>query len=117
MTIHKWLESFASAWKSHDIEAVMALFEDEVEYWETPYKLISGKQSLREEWGAIHNQSNIQISTDLFPEHENNYAVRWKLTYENQNSELQNWAGTYLITLNEEGKCLYFHHTGEKNVE
>lgn len=111
--IEDWLEQFHDAWKRHDIDAVMDLFTDDVEYWETPHYRIESKQELEKEWQAIKIQQNIQIETKLFSSADDNkHTVIWNLSYEN-NGNTHKSAGTYLISLNEEGKCYFFHYTGE----
>lgn len=111
--ITEWLKEFKNSWEAKDIGAVLELFSDDVEYWETPFKKLSSKDELRHEWSAILDQENISISTDLFATEGSIYVVKWHLSYE-KDQEQSEWAGIYLVELNDEGKCEYFHQTGEK---
>lgn len=114
ITIDVWLERFRLSWIAHDVERVMELFADDVEYWETPHARIESKQALQNEWQAILEQAEIAITTDVFVQENGRYAIRWRLTYLNSSDDMQEWAGTYLVELDEVGLCRYFYQTGEK---
>ncbi len=111
--IQKWLNDFCDAWKAKDIDSVINLFSDEVEYWETPYKRISSKEDLSIEWKAILKQANLVISTSIFSSEDKKHSVIWGITYQNVGVQSV-WAGTYLIELDDDNKCVYFMQTGEK---
>ena len=112
--IIKWLELFRTGWVTKDVEKVMELFTDDVEYWETPHKKLLGKSDIENEWKAIFEQQNIELNFEVFSSSNDKHALLWQLTYVDDDLETQYWAGTYLIALNEAGKCNYFHQTGEK---
>lgn len=111
--INKWLDEFKAAWSSKDIDKVLSLYADDVEYWENPYVRLENKSRIREEWSAILQQSNIDLNLEVYSSADNKYSVIWKLSYMNASSIQQDWAGTYLMTLDLSGKCTYFHQTGE----
>lgn len=111
--IEKWLNDFCTEWKAKNVDEVMNLFTEDVEYWETPHKRIETKEQLFIEWGAILEQENLVISTTVFASCGNKHSVIWGIAY--QKSGIQSvWAGTYLIELNKDNKCSYFMQTGEK---
>jgi len=113
--INAWLNAFKAAWIAKDIDQVLSLFADDVEYWETPHKKLDGKAALSHEWNAILGQKDIALELRVFSSSDGNaHSVLWELSYEDEKSRIQNWAGTYLIELNAAGKCVYFHQTGEK---
>lgn len=112
--IDTWLNNFRDNWLSKNVDAVLALFTDTVEYWETPYRRIIGVDALRAEWGAILAQNNVDLKFDTFSSVGDKHTVLWSLLYVNDKAENQVWAGTYLIMLDSFGKCVYFHQTGEK---
>lgn len=114
MKIEKWLDSFKAAWTNKDIISVMDLFSDDIEYWENSYTKLSSIDEVKSEWKAITNQNNITISTSIFSKDDNCFTVLWNLSYTLKDSS-NNWAGTYLIKLNPQGKCYYFHQTGEQS--
>ncbi|MDO8260320.1 MAG: hypothetical protein Q7T50_02335 [Candidatus Magasanikbacteria bacterium] len=111
--INKWLEQFTSAWKNHNIDNVLSLFTQNVEYWETPFIKIRNLTSLRKEWEYINSQRNIDISCEVFSKIDNKYTVKWSLGYLNKDNIIKNSRGVYLITLNQNNLCTYFFHCGE----
>jgi|SRR5665647_904790 len=117
MNINEWLKLFKEAWISHDVQKVVLLFSEDVEYWETPHVLLQSYGEVKSEWEGIKKQTNIRIATEVFLSSGNNHIVIWQLTYTNEIGVEQKWAGTYLIRLNEQGKCIYFYHTGEKDTK
>jgi hypothetical protein len=115
MNIGEWLDAFKNSWTDKDIPAIVELFSDDIEYWETPYKKLSSLEDVKSEWGSIHNQDNIKVETTIFSksEQQNCFTVLWKLGYASNGTQ-KVWAGVYLIKLNPQGKCYYFYQTGEQ---
>lgn len=114
--IEEWLENFRVAWKTHDIEKVIGLFSDNVEYWETPFVKMASIDALKKEWEYVGSQKNISLRTEVFSAIDNKYSVEWFLTYENKENEVKEFGGVYLIELNEHDKCCYFFHCGESKI-
>ena len=113
MSIQKWLDDFHQAWQQHNVEAVLALFTHDVEYWETPHYRIPSKSKLTEEWQSITSQENIQITSKVFSSSvTTKHAIQWDLQYE-KDSQIKKSSGVYLISLNEQGLCNYFYYVGE----
>ncbi|MCA9328287.1 hypothetical protein KC959_00805, partial [Candidatus Saccharibacteria bacterium] len=92
---------------------VLDLFADDVEYWETPFKKLQGKDYMALEWRAIGYQEHISLSTDVFNAENEKFAVNWQLTYKIRNT-MKSCAGVYLIRLDKGGKCNYFMQVGEE---
>ena len=46
--IDTWIESFKQGWLDKDIDAVLNLFADDVDYWETPFEQLENKEQLKE---------------------------------------------------------------------
>lgn len=111
--IDQWLKDFKDSWMAHDIDAVMELFTHDVDYWETPYQLVQNKDDLRQEWSAVLGQSNIDLDLRVFSSCDHDYSVIWKLSYMRENGAVRQCAGTYLITLDHEGRCTFFYQTSE----
>lgn len=112
--INEWLDEFKAGWMAKDIERVMKLFADEVEYWETPFQRLANKDEVRREWRAIEAQDDIKLDMSVYSSDANKHAVVWVLSYSNAKSVAQDWAGTYLVELNENGVCGYFYQVGER---
>jgi hypothetical protein len=116
MTIEDWIKAFVRSWTNHDVDAILDLFAPDVEYWETPYVKLGSFEQLTGEWQGIRKQSDINVSTELFASLDNNHTVKWTLQYKNNHGESQSWAGIYLIRLNTEGACTYFHQVSEQQI-
>jgi len=113
MAIDKWLQDLSEFWKSKNIEGVLGLFSDDVEYWETPYKKLKSKKEITNEWQSVLSQENLVISTTIFASENNKHSVVWGIAYDK--AKIQHvWAGAYLIELDDNGRCTYFMQTGEK---
>ena len=115
MNIEKWLDVFKNSWTNKDVPAIVELFSDDIEYWETPYKKLSSVEEVKSEWASIQNQDNIKVETTIFSrsEQQDCFTILWELDY-TSNSSQKEWAGIYLIKLNEQGKCYYFYQIGEQ---
>ncbi len=113
MNINTWLKCFKENWQNHNIKGVLDLFDKNVVYYETPFVKLNDFYSLVKEWETITNQDNIALDFEIFSNINNKYSVIWKLQYKDKENIVQKFAGTYLMKLNEEGKCIYFHHSCE----
>ena len=112
--IDRWLEKFHHAWQAHDINGVLDLFTNDVEYWETPHKQLHGKDAVRQEWQSIADQKDIQISWKVYNSSANNrHAVIWKLHYIKAGISHDS-SGIYLVSLDDNGLCSYFYYVGEE---
>jgi hypothetical protein len=87
MSIQNWIDTFFTGWRDHDIDMVLSLFADEVEYWETPFLQIPDKDALRDVWQYILTQSDIMLSYDIFAAQDNKYTVHWSLQYKTPSSQ------------------------------
>lgn len=112
MTINDWLEKFKDLWINKDLQGVMSLFSDDVTYFETPFLKLNSKKEILNEWHVIISQEDIDFSYSLFSETDSKGAVIWNLSYK-RDGEKFNYKGTYLIELDNQGLCKYFHQTCE----
>ncbi len=104
--IDRWLDRFRDAWTTNDVDAVLALFADDVTYHETPDRRLDG-DALRAEWETIHEQADIDLSLDVFARDDTRFAVQWNLAYRRDGRRHAS-AGVYLIRLNAENLCTEF---------
>lgn len=110
--MNDWLEKFKGSWINKDLQGVMSLFSDNVVYFETPFLKLNSKKKILDEWQAIMNQENIDFRYSVFSETDSRGTVIWDLSYK-RNGEQFNYKGTYLIELDNQGLCKYFHQTCE----
>lgn len=113
MDIEVWLRKFKECWESHDVQGVLDLFDRDVIYYETPFLRLKDFKEIEREWRAIQSQKDIVLTYEVFSQNGKDYAVIWKLRYINPENEEKNYSGTYLMRLNDEGLCTFFHHTCE----
>lgn len=113
MDITAWLKNFKENWQNHNTKGILDLFDKNIIYYETPFVKLNDFDSLVKEWESINNQKDITLDFEIFSNTLNKSSVIWRLQYRDKESNVQNFAGTYLIKLNEEGKCIYFHQTCE----
>jgi len=111
--INEWLDKFKNGWLNRDIDRILGIFDEHVEYWETPNKKVDFA-NLKNEWQAIQSQDSINLDLSVYSSHANRYTVKWKLSYNDQQATQQNWSGIYLVELDNKNKCTYFYQTGEK---
>lgn len=112
MKIKEWLENFKKYWEYKELTKVMSLFADDVIYFETPFVQLNSKEELLREWQGVLSQDDISVEFDIFSEVDRKSAVLWDLTYK-KDGVSHNMKGTYLVKLNQEGKCTYFLQTCE----
>ncbi len=105
--IEKWLSKFKHAWIEKDIDRVMALFTDKVEYYETPFLKFEDKKQLRDEWETIQKQEDVNLNFEVFNSEDDRFTIIWSLTY-TENGNTCESKGAYLIELNSENKCYRF---------
>lgn len=113
MNIEIWLNNFKKYWESHSVDDILSLFDEDVIYFETPFIKLNNFYELTKEWEVIENQKNIKLEYEVFSSCEDKHSIIWKLKYEDKDGILRNLSGTYLIKLNKQGLCDYFHHTCE----
>lgn len=113
MTINEWLEKFKEGWLIKNVEEVLSLFSKDVTYYETPFVKVDSYDQLKKEWTAIRDKNDMYLNLKLFSSQENKHTIIWHLRYGMSDNSQRELSGTYLINLNDEGLCTYFHQTGE----
>lgn len=108
-----WLKKFKENWQNHNADGVLSLFDKNVIYYETPFVKLDNFEKLAKEWHAINNQNNIILNFEVFSSSDNKHSIIWKLQYDNKENIAYVFSGTYLIELNDNGLCTYFHHSCE----
>ena len=95
MNIEDWLEKFKKSWINHEVESVLELFEDGVEYWETPFQKVDSFEELKGEWGYVKTQKNIQLDYKVFDSNGKKHSVIWELRYIDPEGGVQNYGGSF----------------------
>ncbi|HEY4160834.1 MAG TPA: nuclear transport factor 2 family protein [Candidatus Saccharimonadales bacterium] len=108
-----WLDRFKTAWTTKNMPGLTALFDKDVEYWETPYHKLSGVDEVMREWKGINAQETISVSTNTVMTAGESSTVQWRLDC-TVRGEKHSSAGVYIIKLDSEtGACTYFFQVGE----
>lgn len=106
--ISEWLENFKTCWINKDINSLMSLFTDNVEYYETPFQKLIGKEKVSEVWQEIKAQENINLELELYCSEKNKHAVKWELDFISNGQSL-GYRGVYLIELDRNNTCFSFY--------
>ena len=110
--IEQWLEKFKIGWITYDIDSVLSLLADAVEYHETPFHQLADKTEIKEEWQVIMQQTDLSLDYQVVSSDSATSTVTWDLGY-TQDEIRRHVAGVWIITLNAEGKCTYFYQVCE----
>lgn len=110
MNIEQWLAELKRAWEQHDIPAAVALFSNDVEYWESPHHLVPANE-VNALWQDIRTCLDTKVACKVYASSGNKHAVIWQASWHDDSGETYEKAGTYLVTLNDDGKCTYFYRT------
>jgi len=109
----KWLETFKEFWVKKEIDNILTLFSDDVEYWETPFQTLK-KTEIKAQWLSVLEWENIKIDFEIFINDSSKGAVKWRFSHK-EGSKVASYAGIYLIKLNNQGLCNYFFQVAEGN--
>ena len=74
--IEEWMKKFRETWIAKDIDGVIEIFTDEVDYFETPYQEIEDLEALREEWKSIRNQEDIDLNYEIYSRDGTKFSVK-----------------------------------------
>jgi len=111
--INKWLNEFKKSWIKKDVKAILNLFSEDVEYYETPFHKLKNKIEIGRMWNEIALQKDIKLDFEVFCKEENKYAIKWNLKFFNKKEFV--YQGVYLLSLNLNDKCNHFMQYSEDN--
>lgn len=96
----KWCSSLKEYWLKKDITSIIQLFDNEVEYYETPFEKVNDIETV---WKDIEEQNLISLEYEIIGIKDNTVIANFIM---NDNHEIVDMI--YEIRLNELGKCNYF---------
>lgn len=100
--LEKWCNDLLSFWKNKEVEKIIDLFDENVEYYETPNMLVENIGAIKTMWEEIYVQDTSNIELKILCQNNNkiiaNYILHDKVSYDM----------IYEIELNENNKCVYF---------
>lgn len=116
LMIKKWLSDFQIYWMNKDIEALMSLFSEDVQYYETPFLKMEDKTAVEEFWYAIKNHDNINVEFEIFSQQFEKYTILWKASYNNEISDPVMKRGVMLLRLNDDAECYEYRKFEDETV-
>lgn len=98
---YKWCIELKDNWKLKNIDAIVNLFDERVEYYETPVMKIDNIKKIKTMWEEIKEQNTEDIQFEIICKSDEccivNYILRDTISYDM----------IYQIKLNEKGKCMF----------
>jgi len=106
-----WLEAYGRAWESHDPDAVVGLYSDDLVYYETPFdEPMRGREGIRRYWAeAVAAQRDVKFSADVLAVSGDTGIARWTTSLTRVPSGVQvELDGIFLVTFGDAGRCREF---------
>lgn len=99
---YKWCLELKENWKIKDVEKVIQLFDENIEYYETPKVKIENLSEIKLLWEEIKKQSNkCDINFFIMSQNDESCVVNFILT------DIVSYDMVYYIKLNEDNKCIF----------
>jgi hypothetical protein len=107
----EWFDKLGKAWEQKNPQAVLELFDDNFQYFETPFMIpYTKKEEILKLWQDVPlSQKDITCSIDLLSYDINTATAHWNASFTriktNKKAQLD---GIFLIKLNEKNLCTLF---------
>ncbi len=98
--MNNWCEKLKQYWIQKDISKIISLFDEDVEYYETPFQKVD---DLKLVWKDIESQNLQSLEYKIIGEKNNTIIANYIM---NDNGRVVDMI--YEIELNKKGKCTYF---------
>jgi len=96
-----FVQTLTNAWRKKNVIAIISLFAENCEYWETPYKRIDGMINIQKEWEAIETMKEMQVDHRVLAIWGNTIIINFKLRTNEYEQDIVN---EFRL---ENGKCVY----------
>lgn len=101
MTVNEFMRGYKLAWETADEKKLVALFEPDAVYHNTPFAEQRGHAAIEKYWERVKLQRDIGLSYEVLSEHAGGGIAHWRVTYQVASEELFGiWAasaGTNLL--------------------
>ncbi len=98
---YNWCLKLKENWQLKDVEQIMELFDEKVEYYETPTLKINTIQEVKQMWEEIESQNTDNIEFNIICQNDEccivNFVLKDQVSYDM----------IYQIKLNDENKCIF----------
>lgn len=98
--INNWCEKLKQYWIQKDISKIISLFDEDVDYYETPFQKVD---EIKLVWKDIESQNLQSLEYKIIGEKNNTIIANYIM---NDNGRIVDMI--YEIELNDKGKCTYF---------
>lgn len=108
---NKWTKEFMDSWKELDWERTLKTLDKNVKYYENPIdEPCSNFDEVTNLWNVVaDNQKDINYKFEIIAYDEKKCIINWQMTRTmTKTSTFQEIDGIFQISLNEEGKCIFF---------
>lgn len=106
-----WTKEFMESWKELDWKRTLKTLSEDVEYYENPIdKPCVNFEEVTNLWSVVaDNQKDIDYKFKVVAFDEETCIINWQMTRTMTNGNVkQEIDGIFQISLNDEGKCIYF---------
>lgn len=98
---YEWCIELLNNWKSKNIENIVNLFDEQVEYYETPKEKINTIKEIEKMWEEIKEQKTNNIEFNILCQNNECCIVNFIL------KDVVSYDMIYQIKLNENNKCIF----------
>lgn len=98
---YEWCIELLDNWKSKNIENIVNLFDEQVEYYETPKEKINTIKEIEKMWEEIKEQKTNNIEFNILCQNNECCIVNFIL------KDVVSYDMIYQIKLNENNKCIF----------
>lgn len=98
---YEWCIELLNNWKSKNIENIVNLFDEKVEYYETPKEKINTIKEIEKMWKEIKEQNTNNIEFNILCQNYECCIVNFIL------KDVVSYDMIYQIKLNENNKCIF----------
>lgn len=99
---NNWCSNLKNYWQEKNIEEILNLFSEEVEYYEDPHTKLTSFEEVQQVWEEIKNQNTINIEYKILCT-ENNKCIVNFILIDNPTYDM-----IYELILDDNNKCTYF---------
>lgn len=114
MTVHRWVDAYAEAWRERDSDAAAALFTEDCLYWDHPLRESNrGADGVRAYWAnatSTQDRVDVRMGQPVESEDASRAAVEFWVRMLNGGAEVT-LVGILFLRFAEDGRCSELRET------